>query len=158
MLIQAQWNIHLFPEKGSTGENAPEEEKESLERQVIGYLNKKLDLDIASNDISACHTLRNRMRDKSDNIIVRFVNKKSKIKVLINVRKLKGSNVYINEHLTKKNREIAQKARLLRRQGKINKTWTRDCKVFMKTIGVPEVAKTHQVRNMTDLVDLRLTI
>ena len=67
---QAQWNRHLFPEKGSTGENAPEEEKESLERQVIGYLNKKLDIDIVGNDISACHTLRNRMRDKSDNIIV----------------------------------------------------------------------------------------
>ena len=79
---QTQWNRHLFPEKGSTVENAPEEEKESLERQVIGYLNKKLDIDIVSNDISACHTLRNRMRDKSDNIIVRFVNKKSKLKVL----------------------------------------------------------------------------
>ena len=62
---QTQWNRHLFLEKGSTGENAPEEEKESLERQVIGYLNKKLDIDIVGNDISACHTLRNRMRDKS---------------------------------------------------------------------------------------------
>ena len=58
------------------------------------------------------------MRDKSDNIIVRFVNKKSKIEVLKNVRKLKGSNVYINEHLTKKNGEIAQKVRLLTREDK----------------------------------------
>ena len=98
------------------------------------------------------------MSDKSDNIIVRFVDKKSKIKVLRNVRKLKGSNVYINEHLTKKNGEIAQKARLLRRQGKISNTWTRDCKVFVKTIGVPEVAKIHQIRNMTVFVDLRLTL
>ena len=157
-ISKTQWNRHLFPEKGSTGENAPEEEKESLERQVIGYLNKKLDIDIVSNDISACHTLRNRMRDKSDNIIVRFVNKKSKIKVLQNVRKLKGSNVYINEHLTKKNGEIAKKAKLLRRHGKISNTWTRDCKVFVKTIGVPEVAKIHQIRNMTDFVDLRFTL
>ena len=98
------------------------------------------------------------MRDKSDNIIVRFVNKKSKLKVLKNVRKLKGSNVYINEHLTQKNGEIAQKARLLRRQGKICNTWTRDCNVFVKTIGVPEFAKIHQIRNMTDFVDLRLTL
>ena len=125
---------------------------------MIGYLNKKLDLDIVSNDISACHTLRNRMRDKSDNIIVRFVNKKSKTKVPRNVRKLRGSNVYIDEHLTKKNGEIAQKARLLRRKGKISTTWTRDRKVFAKTTGVPEVAKIHQVRNMTDFVDLRLTV
>ena len=98
------------------------------------------------------------MRDKSDNIIVRFVNKKSKIKVLKNVRKLKGTNVYINEHLTKKNGKIAKKARLLRREGKISNTWTRDCKVFVKTIDVPEVAKIHQIRNMTDFVDLRLTL
>ena len=153
---QTQWNRHLFPKKGSTGENAPEEDKQSLERQVIGYLNKMLDQDIVSNDILACHTLRNRMRDKSDNTIVRFVNKKLKMKVLKNVRKLKGSNVYINEHLTKKNGEIVQKARLLRRQGKISNTWTRDCKV--KTIGVPEVAKIHQIRNMIDFDDLRLTL
>ena len=69
-----------------------------------------------------------------------------------------ASNVYINEHLTKKNREIALKARLLRRQGKIRNTWTRDCKVFMITIGVPEVAKIHQIRNITDFVDLKLTL
>ena len=50
---QSPWNRHLFSEKGSTGENAPEEENELLERQVIGCLNKKLDLDIVSNDISA---------------------------------------------------------------------------------------------------------
>ena len=54
------------------------------------------------------------------------------------------SNVFINEHLTKRNGEIAQKARLLRRQGKISTTWTRDCKVFIKTIGVPEVAKINK--------------
>ena len=155
---QAPWNRHLFPEKGSTGENAPEEEKESLLRQVIGYLNKKLDIDIVSNDISACRTLKNRMRGNPDNVTVRFVHKKSKIKVLANVRKLRSSNVFINEHLTKKNGEIAQKARLLRRQGKISTMWTRDCKIFMKTIGVPEVAKIHQIRNMTDFVDLMLTL
>ena len=99
-------NRHLFPEKGTNGENAPEEEKESIERQVIVYLNKKLDLDMASNDISGCHTLRNRMRDKSDNIIVQFVNKKSKTKVLVNVWKLNGSNAYINEHLQKRTEKL----------------------------------------------------
>ena len=74
------------------------------------------------------------------------------------MRKLKGSDVFINEHLAKKNGEIAQKDRLLRRQGKIKTTWTRDCKELMKTIGVPEVDKIHQTKNMTDFVDLMLTL
>ena len=66
--------------------------------------------------------------------------------------------MFINEHLTKKNGKIAQNARLLRRQGKINTTWPRDCEVFMKTICVPEVAKIHQIKNMTDFVDLKFTL
>ena len=66
--------------------------------------------------------------------------------------------MFINEHLIKKNGEITQKARLLRTQLKINITWTRDCKIYIKTIGVPEVAKIHQIRNITDFVDLKLIL
>ena len=61
--------------------------------------------------------------------------------------------LFIDEHMTKKNGEIAQKARLLRRQGKISTMWTKDCNVIMKSIGVPEVAKIHQMKNMNDFVD-----
>ena len=106
---QAPLNRHLFPEKGSTGGNAPEEEMLSLDKQVIGCLSKKLDLDLVSNDISAYHTLKNRLRGKPDNIIVRFVNEKSLIKVLANVKKLRGSNMLIIEHLTKKMLKLHRK-------------------------------------------------
>lgn len=43
--------------------------------------------------------------------------------------------MYINEHLTKRNGEIARRARILRKQGKIQSTWTASCKVFIKTTG-----------------------
>ena len=62
--------------------------------------------------------------------------------------------MFINEHLTKKNGKIAD-SQIARRQGKISTMWTMYCKVFMKAISVPEVATIHQIRNMTDLVDLK---
>ena len=113
-------------------QNAPEEELQNLEHQVIGFLNNKLELNIKPADINACHTIKNKQREKPDNIIIRFISRKNKVEVLKRSRKLKGTNIYINEHLTPKNNEIAKKARLLRKQGKISRAWIRDCKVFIK--------------------------
>ena len=133
-------------------QNAPEEELQNLEHQVIGFLNNKLELSIKPADINACHTIKNKQREKPDNIIIRFISRKNKVEVLKQSRKLKGTNIYINEHLTPKNNEIAKKARLLRKQGKISRAWIRDCKVFIKTNGIPEVAKTVIIRKMSDFV------
>ena len=72
------------------------------------------------------------------------------MEVLKQSRKLKGTNIYINEHLTPRNNEIAKKARLLRKQGKISRAWIRDCKVFIKTNGIPEVANRVIIRKMSD--------
>ena len=72
------------------------------------------------------------------------------MEVLKQSRKCKGTNIYINEHPTPKNNEIAKKVRLLRKQSKISRVWIRDCKVFIKTNGAPEVAKTFNIRRMSD--------
>ena len=67
-------------------------------------------------------------------------------------RNLKGTNVYMNEHLTKKNADIARQARILRKQEKIQKTWTASCKVFIKLNGdSPEEAKIMVIRELSDL-------
>ena len=97
-----------------------------------------------------CHTMKNKQSEKPDNIIIRFINQKNKVEVLKLFKKLKGTNMYITEHLTYKNNEIAKKARLLRKQGKISSDWIRDCKVFTKTNGVPEVAKTSIIQKISD--------
>ena len=70
--------------------------------------------------------------------------------MLKNSRKLKGTRVYINEHLTHKNSQIAYAARILKKQGKIYSTWTKDCRVFIKTNGNPDVAKVNCIKNETD--------
>lgn len=60
-------------------------------------------------------------------------------------------NVYVNEHLIKKNSDIARQARLLRKQKKIQSTWTSDCKIFIKLNGTPEQAKVLVIKEMTEL-------
>ena len=75
------------------------------------------------------------------------------MEVLKQSRKLKGTNIYINYHLTCKNNDIATKARLLLNQSKISRVFYYYylCKVFIKTNGVPEVAGTFKFRKMSDI-------
>ena len=63
---------------------------------------------------------------------MRFSNRKEKVRLLRQGRKLKGTGVFINEHLTKKNIELAKHARKLRNDGKIKDTWSRNCTVFVR--------------------------
>ena len=56
-------------------------------------------------------------------IIVRFINRKSKVNILKNGRKLKGTNVYVNIHLSRKNADIAGFARQLKRRQHLHSTW-----------------------------------
>ena len=82
---------------------------------------------------------------------MRLVNRKQKTALLKQGRKLKGTNVYLNEHLTKKNSDIARQARILRKENWIQSTWTSNCKVFIKLNGSPEEAKVLAIKDITEL-------
>lgn len=41
-------------------------------------------------------------------------------------------------------------ARILRKQKKIQSTWTSDCKIFIKLNGTPEQAKVLVIKEMTE--------
>lgn len=131
------------------GEDAPVQELQTLEEQIIQFF-EKYDMRIESNNISTCHVLPKRKNGKSS-IIVRFTNRKSKVELLRNARKLYGTNVYVNEHLTKKNAEIAKEARLLRKQKKINATWTRNCKIMIRENGPEDTAQIKWIKELNDL-------
>ena len=66
-------------------------------------------------------------------------------------KKLKGSNVFMNEHLTKRNGEISWKARQLKKQGKIQSTWTVSCKVFIKPVGAAENSRGMCIKSIDQL-------
>ena len=122
-----------------------------MESQLIEFFAEK-DIHINANNIAACHTLPRKDQNEIPAIIVRFGNRRHKTELLMQWKKLMGSNVYMNEHLTKKNCEIAREARKLRKQGKIKSTWTRNCKVMIRLKGAtPEEEKVLTVREMKDL-------
>ena len=72
---------------------------QNFEKQVIAFQNTKLGTCIESSDISACHSIGNKTLNKPNNAIVRFINRKSNIELLKCAKALKGTNIYINEHL-----------------------------------------------------------
>ncbi|CAL8253034.1 unnamed protein product [Merluccius merluccius] len=121
----------------------------STEQQVATFLKSK-GIQLDCGNIEACHPLPTRNADKSA-VIMRFVNRKHKIALLKQGKKLKGSDVYMNEHLTKRNADIAKKARYLKKQNKIQHTWTTNCKIFIKLNGTPEEAKVLMVRSIDEL-------
>ena len=126
---------------GGGGEENPQKATSSLdlptlEHQVIKFFDSK-GITIDSTNIAACHILPQKY-SKRPNILIRFANRKNKMEVLRNARKLKGTGVYVNEHLTKKNADIAKEARFLRKTKKIQDTWTRNCKILIKLNGAPE--------------------
>ena len=137
----------------SGGGGAEEEptlaEQESLENQVIKFFAGH-DMILEPSVISACHTLPKKEGNTNTNplIIMRFANRKAKMELLSQARKLKGTNVYLNDHLTKRNAEIARGARILKKQGKIHATWTRSCKIWIK---LADGAKPIMVRNLAEL-------
>lgn len=124
-------------------------EAQSVEQQVASILfNKGIELDLQH--IEACHPLPTR-NERPPAVIMRFINRKNKAALLKQGRKLKGTDIYMNDHLTRRNADIARKARQLRKQGKIQHTWVSNCKIFIKLNGTPEEAKVLVVKSMQDL-------
>ena len=89
-----------------------------------------MNVTVAPSDISACHQLPTTRkvggdRTQKKNIIVKFTNRKTKDQILRNGRLLKGSQVYVNEHLTKD--DILWNGRLLKgSQVYVNEHLTKD--------------------------------
>ena len=65
-------------------------------------------------------------------IVLKLKSRKAKLRILSNAKKLRGSDVYINEQLTRQNADLARKARQYRRKGLILSTWT---KTAMSSLG-----------------------
>ena len=134
-------------------QDAPHEELISLEKQVSDFIVSKMGVELNDSDISACHTLPS--KSSVPKILIKFTNRKIKTSVMRQGKRLKGTNVFVNEHLTSKNSKLAATARQLRKERKILNTWTRNCKVFVKLLGTGDQVKI--IREMEDFKNLNLT-
>lgn len=74
----------------------------SMEHQVAAFLQSK-GIDQDCSNIKACQPLPRKNSSNKPAVIIRFVNRKHKNALLKQGRKLKGSNLYMNDHLTKYN-------------------------------------------------------
>ena len=136
----------------SPSEDTPPDEQATIERQVIDFFKSK-DIVLNQDHIAACYTLPSKERKAIPVILMRFANRKHKDHLLRNGRMLKGSDVYVNEHLTKKNAEIAKEARALKKQKKIQGTWSRNGKVMVKPNG--DAAKITVIRDLKELINYK---
>lgn len=136
--------------KTDNGGEPGELKADSMEHQVADFLQSK-GIKLDCNNIEACHPLPRRNTSDTLAVILRFMNRKNKIALLKQHRKLKGTDVFMDEHQAKNNADIARKARQLKKQRKIQNTWTANCKVFIKLNGTPEEVKVICIRNITDL-------
>ena len=128
------------------GEELPMKEQESVETQVVHFLRSK-NIHLDKNNLTACHTRKD--RNAKPTIIIRFVNRKQKTELLMQGRKLQGTDIYLNEHLTHKNAKIAREARKLRNDDKIKSTWTSKVMMRLKT------ERVMMVRELEDLDEYR---
>ena len=137
-------------------ENAPTSEREALEDKVVDFLASK-SIQLNKEDISACHFLGKPRAGSAKNIIVRFSNRKKKEALLREAKKLHGTNVYINEHLTTKNARLARMARFLRKENLIEKTWTRNGQIFVKHKGENEASTVAKISNEENFLNCKIT-
>ncbi len=79
-----------------------EPDMESVEQQVTAFFHNKR-ISINNTDIKACHPPPCKNKNDKPAIIICFTNRKHKNALLKQGWKFRGSDVYMNEHLTKKN-------------------------------------------------------
>ena len=86
-------------------------------------------------------------------VVLKLKSRKAKLNILSNAKKLRGSDVYINEHLTRQNADLARKAREYKRKGLILSTWAKNCNVIIGTKGqTPEQYKVVPIHDDSDFI------
>ena len=95
----------------------------NLAPSFITFAKEKLDIIIQPYDIVKIHKLKNNKK-KHNKILVKLHHNSTKFEIIKNSKKLKGTDTYINEHLTQFNSDIFYKARQLRKDKVILHCWT----------------------------------
>ena len=130
-------------------------DKDIMTDNFITFAKDKLDVVIKRHDISDIHTLPRHQDKKIETCIVRFANRTVRDKVIRNrakprVTSKSANKIYINEHLTKRNGQIAKQARLMQKNGDILGTWTKNCRIYIKKLD----ERVVRIQSMADLDDI----
>ena len=97
-----------------------------LRKKVAEFVNKTMGVQLQTSDIVTCHELPSRKDERVKPVIVSLILTTGAVKrdVMMGRRNLKGTRIYVNEQVTKKNGALFKKAGDLKKQAKIDSTWT----------------------------------
>lgn len=118
MWLLLDWNSNPghFYSDCCNGEESDQQETSSAEKRGKG-------ISLETNKIEVCCPLPKRREADRPAILLRFVSWIHKVALLKQGRNLKGSNVMMNDNLTKWNSDLARRVRFLKKQRKIQSTW-----------------------------------
>lgn len=121
----------------------PEQEGENTE-DIVYKLGEAIGADIFSESIDRSHRVGKKDDRYTRPIIVKFTSYKHKASMMRAKKKLRDvdcqklfrshSKVYINEDLTAARADMAAKARKMKKDGRIQDTWTWDGTIFVKKL------------------------
>ena len=131
----------------------PEEASEDCLVKTLDALNDSLSLDppLAPSDIDRIHrTGRPRTDNKPRAMLIKFVAYRQRQRVTGNRKKLDGSDIYLNEDLTRKRNQLFWSARKAKKDGKIKNCTTLDGRISIRDLA----NKTHFIKNEEDLNEI----
>ena len=135
----------------------PETKTESTD-EIVCRIGEAVGADIFYEDIDRSHRVGRIEANKHRPIICKFTSYQAKMALMVKKKKLqstdtktlfKADKVYINEDLTSTRARLAKHARLVKKEGKILDTWTRDGVIFIKTA-------SEAIVRVTSTADLRV--
>lgn len=124
----------------------PEADGENTDTIVLNTANK-LNVNISPADIDRSHRIGRPAPGKPREIIVKFSGYHARRGFMLNRKELKGSNIYINEDLTKGRKSMAYMCRQLVKDKRLHQTWTYDGNIFVKD----KSDVKHRIYTVSDL-------
>ena len=137
------------------------ENGETDESIIVNALNTLVGLPkpIRPEDIDISHPLKSQRRDNKPVHVVRFISRKVKNAVLTAKRaeanrqfKFRNGDVYVNEHLNKKNRSLFAAAQERKRPMNIKYVWTKSGVVHMRKTDDSEVVTINSAEDFQKLL------
>lgn len=126
-----------------------EDEGEDCVDKVVDFCKEKLDLNI-DKEIDRAHRLGPKSTDKNRSVIVKFKSYGVKATICSKRKKLKGTNFYINEDLTKFNVMLFNYART--QCSRVKSVWSSDGKILVRNVD----DKILRIRQMEDFARFNL--
>ena len=122
----------------------------TVDKSLVTFAKEKLGMVLQPYNITAIHDLPPR-RDGTRADIMQLLSAEKKATLMSLQGSLRGTSIYLNDHLSPFNTELFRQARQLKRDVKIHMAWTMNCCVLIRR---REVDIKIQIRQKCDLVRL----